>query len=241
MQRSKIMVVDDDADIRQALRVLLETENYEVSEADNGKMALELLDETVDLMILDIMMPEKDGLSTCREVREKYTFPILFLTAKTTENDKYMGFLSGGDDYLTKPFSKMEVLTRVSAMLRRYHVYQGKGSESKEKYICIKDLKIDRNVSRVFQGDKEIVLTNTEYDILVFMAKNPNRVFTLEELYEKIWGEPYHFSVNATVMVHIRNLRRKLNDTSQASRYIKNVWGKGYAIVDETNEKKLSE
>lgn len=171
MQGSKIMVVDDDADIRQALRVLLETENYEVSEADNGEMALELLDETVDLMILDIMMPEKDGLSTCREVREKYTFPILFLTAKTTENDKYVGFLSGGDDYLTKPFSKMEVLTRVSAMLRRYHVYQGKGSESKEKYICIKDLKIDRNVSRVFQGDKEIVLTNTEYDILVFMAK----------------------------------------------------------------------
>ena len=239
MQRSKIMVVDDDADIRQALRTLLEMENYEVTEADNGKTALELLDETVDLMILDIMMPEKDGISTCREIREQYTFPILFLTAKTTEYDKYVGFSSGGDDYLIKPFSKTEVLARISAMLRRYHVYQGKRTE--QKYIYIQDLKIDKNMSRVFQGDKEIILTNTEYDILVLLSKNPNKIFTLEELYENIWKEPYYFSVNATVMVHIRNLRKKLQDTSQASKYIKNIWGKGYSIIDETNEKKLSE
>lgn len=239
MQRSKIMVVDDDADIRQALRVLLETEDYEVIEADNGKTALELLDETIDLMILDIMMPKKDGVTTCKEIRKQYTFPILFLTAKTTEYDKYVGLSSGGDDYLTKPFSKMEVLARVSAMLRRYHVYQGKGTE--QKYIYIQDLKIDKNMSRVFQGEKEIILTNTEYDILVLLSKNPNKIFTLEELYESIWNEPYYFSANATVMVHIRNLRKKLQDTSQASRYIKNIWGKGYSIIDETNEKKLSE
>lgn len=239
MQRSKIMVVDDDADIRQALRVLLETEDYEVIEADNGKTALELLDETIDLMILDIMMPKKDGVTTCKEIREQYTFPILFLTAKTTEYDKYVGLYSGGDDYLTKPFSKMEVLARVSAMLRRYHVYQGKGTE--QKYIYIQDLKIDKNMSRVFQGEKEIILTNTEYDILVLLSKNPNKIFTLEELYESIWNEPYYFSANATVMVHIRNLRKKLQDTSQASKYIKNIWGKGYSIIDETNEKKLSE
>lgn len=236
MQRSKIMVVDDDADIRQALRVLLKTEDYEVIEADNGKTALELLDETIDLMILDIMMPKKDGVTTCKEIREQYTFPILFLTAKTTEYDKYVGLYSGGDDYLTKPFSKMEVLARVSAMLRRYHVYQGKGTE--QKYIYIQDLKIDKNMSRVFQGEKEIILTNTEYDILVLLSKNPNKIFTLEELYESIWNEPYYFSANATVMVHIRNLRKKLQDTSQASRYIKNIWGKGYSIIDETNEKK---
>lgn len=239
MQRSKIMVVDDDADIRQALRVLLETEDYEVIEADNGKTALELLDETIDLMILDIMMPKKDGVTTCKEIRKQYTFPILFLTAKTTEYDKYVGLSSGGDDYLTKPFSKMEVLARVSAMLRRYHVYQGKGTE--QKYIYIQDLKIDKNMSRVFQGEKEIILTNTEYDILVLLSKNPNKIFTLEELYESIWNEPYYFSANATVMVHIRNLRKKLQDTSQASKYIKNIWGKGYSIIDETNEKKLSE
>lgn len=236
MQRSKIMVVDDDADIRQALRVLLETEDYEVIEADNGKTALELLDETIDLMILDIMMPKKDGVTTCKEIRKQYTFPILFLTAKTTEYDKYVGLSSGGDDYLTKPFSKMEVLARVSAMLRRYHVYQGKGTE--QKYIYIQDLKIDKNMSRVFQGEKEIILTNTEYDILVLLSKNPNKIFTLEELYESIWNEPYYFSANATVMVHIRNLRKKLQDTSQASKYIKNIWGKGYSIIDETNEKK---
>lgn len=236
MQRSKIMVVDDDADIRQALRVLLKTEDYEVIEADNGKTALELLDETIDLMILDIMMPKKDGVTTCKEIRKQYAFPILFLTAKTTEYDKYVGLSSGGDDYLTKPFSKMEVLARVSAMLRRYHVYQGKGTE--QKYIYIQDLKIDKNMSRVFQGEKEIILTNTEYDILVLLSKNPNKIFTLEELYESIWNEPYYFSANATVMVHIRNLRKKLQDTSQASRYIKNIWGKGYSIIDETNEKK---
>lgn len=230
------MVVDDDADIRQALRVLLETEDYEVIEADNGKTALELLDETIDLMILDIMMPKKDGVTTCKEIRKQYTFPILFLTAKTTEYDKYVGLSSGGDDYLTKPFSKMEVLARVSAMLRRYHVYQGKGTE--QKYIYIQDLKIDKNMSRVFQGEKEIILTNTEYDILVLLSKNPNKIFTLEELYESIWNEPYYFSANATVMVHIRNLRKKLQDTSQASKYIKNIWGKGYSIIDETNEKK---
>ncbi len=238
MRRSKIMVVDDDADIRQALRVLLEKENYEVEEADNGETALELLDETVDLMILDIMMPGKDGLATCKKVRETYTFPILFLTAKTTENDKYMGFSSGGDDYLTKPFSQIEILSRISAMLRRYCIYQGKRVE--ENYICIKDLRIDKTVSCVYQGEREILLTNTEYELLLFMAKNPNKVFTLEELYENIWNEPYHFSVNATVMVHIRNLRRKLHDTSQASKYIKNIWGKGYAITDERNEKKVS-
>lgn len=230
------MVVDDDADIRQALRVLLKTEDYEVIEADNGKTALELLDETIDLMILDIMMPKKDGVTTCKEIRKQYAFPILFLTAKTTEYDKYVGLSSGGDDYLTKPFSKMEVLARVSAMLRRYHVYQGKGTE--QKYIYIQDLKIDKNMSRVFQGEKEIILTNTEYDILVLLSKNPNKIFTLEELYESIWNEPYYFSANATVMVHIRNLRKKLQDTSQASRYIKNIWGKGYSIIDETNEKK---
>lgn len=241
MQRSKIMVVDDDADIRQALRVLLEKENYDVVEADNGKRALELLDGTVDLMILDMMMPKKDGLATCEEVRKTYTFPILFLTAKTTENDKYMGFSSGADDYLTKPFSQTEILARISAMLRRYYIYQGKGVEQKENYICIKDLKIDKTVSRVYQGEKEIILTGTEYELLLFMAKHLNKVFTLEELYENIWNEPYHFSVNATVMVHIRNLRRKLNDTSQASKYIKNIWGKGYAIIDEGNEKKISE
>lgn len=235
------MVVDDDADIRQALRVLLETENYEVEEADNGETALELLDETVDLMILDMMMPEKDGLATCKEVRKTYTFPILFLTAKTTENDKYMGFSSGGDDYLTKPFSQMEILARISAMLRRYCIYQGKRVEEKENYIYIKDLRIDKNVSCVYQGEREIILTSTEYELLLFMAKHPNKVFTLEELYENIWNEPYHFSVNATVMVHIRNLRRKLNDTSQASKYIKNIWGKGYAIIDEGNEKNVSE
>lgn len=241
MRKSKIMVVDDDADIRQALRVLLETENYEVIEADNGKTALNLLDETVDLMILDMMMPEKDGLSTCEEVRKTYTFPILFLTAKTTETDKYMGFSSGGDDYMTKPFSKVEMLARVSAMLRRYCIYQGKGDGQKENYICIKDLQIDKHTACVYQGEREIILTGTEYELLLFMAKHPNKVFTLEELYENIWDEPYHFSVNATVMVHIRNLRRKLNDTSQASKYIKNIWGKGYAIIDEGNEKKVSE
>lgn len=232
MDKHKILVADDDNDIRNVLKEILEKENYIVVVVSDGKRALEVLNDSFDLVILDIMMPVKDGIETCIAIRENYAIPILFLTAKSTEYDKYIGLSIGGDDYVLKPFSKMEFLARISAILRRYHVYQGKNVRYSDDYIFVKDLKIDRNTSRVLKEEKEIALTNIEYHILLLLAQNPNKIFSLENLYESIWDESYDYSVNTTIMVHIKNLRRKLGDSSQASKYIKNIWGRGYCIEE---------
>lgn len=232
MDQQKILVVDDDSDICDALKELLEKENYIVVEAADGKNVLKVLDDSFDLIILDIMMPEKDGIKTCISIREYYAIPILFLTAKATEYDKYIGLSVGGDDYVAKPFSKMELMARISALLRRYHVYQGKSVQHSDGYIFVRDLKIDKNTARVLKEEEEIALTNIEYHILLLLAQNPNKIFTLENLYESVWNEEYDYSVNTTIMVHIKNLRRKLGDSSQASMYIKNIWGRGYCIEE---------
>lgn len=235
MSRYKILVVDDDAEIRDVVLKLLENENYEVVGAVDGEQALQILDDSFDLIILDVMMPKKDGISTCIDIREKFIIPILFLTAKNTEYDKYVGLSIGGDDYLEKPFSRVELLARISSLLRRYRVYQREEGEKKisDHYICVRDLKIDKATSRVFQNDREILLTNMEYKLLLLFAKNPNQIFTLEMIYETIWEENYNYSMNSLIMVHIRNLRKKLGDTPQTAKYIKNIWGRGYCIEDE--------
>ena len=233
MERYKILVVDDEEEIRSAVTELLEHENYEVVTTASGNQALEMIDDTFDLMILDVMMPDKDGISTCIDVRTKYVIPILFLTAKNTEYDKCVGLSVGGDDYLEKPFSKIELLARVSSLLRRYRVYQQKSPVKTDRWIQRKDLKIDQESTRVFKGENEIFLTNTEYKLLLLLAKNPNKIFTLEMIYEQAWQEKYEYSVNASVMVHIRNLRKKIGDTIPEGRYIKNIWGRGYCIEDE--------
>lgn len=233
MEKHKILVVDDDDSIRTALKELLKTNSYLVVDVSDGKSALRVLDQTFDLIILDVMMPEKDGLSTCLDIREQYTIPILFLTAKITEYEKFMGFSVGGDDYLEKPFSRIELLARISSLLRRYHVYQGcgdKDDKTAQDYIYIKDLKINKHTARVCKGEQEIALTNTEYQILLLLTENKNRIFTLENLYEKIWDEMYDCSANPTILVHIKNLRKKLGDSSHQAKYIKNIWGRGYCI-----------
>ena len=233
MERYKILVVDDEEEIRSAVTELLEHENYEVVSAANGNRALEMIDDTFDLIILDVMMPDKDGISMCIDIRKKYVIPILFLTAKNTEYDKCVGFSVGGDDYLEKPFSKIELLARVSSLLRRYRVYQQKSPAKTDRLIRRKDLKIDQESTRVFKGENEIFLTNTEYKLLLLLVKNPNKIFTLEMIYEQVWQEAYDYSVNASIMVHIRNLRKKLGDTTQGGKYIQNIWGRGYCIEDE--------
>ena len=233
MERYKILVVDDEEEIRSAVTELLEHENYEVVSAANGNRALEMIDDTFDLIILDVMMPDKDGISMCIDIRKKYVIPILFLTAKNTEYDKCVGLSVGGDDYLEKPFSKIELLARVSSLLRRYRVYQQKSPAKTDRFIRRKDLKIDQESTRVFKGENEIFLTNTEYKLLLLLVKNPNKIFTLEMIYEQVWQETYDYSVNASIMVHIRNLRKKLGDTIQGGKYIKNIWGRGYCIEDE--------
>lgn len=230
----KILVVDDEEEIRNAVVSLLRKEQYVAIGVSNGKEALKILDQSFSLIILDIMMPDKDGISTCIDIREKYFIPVLFLTAKNTEHDKYIGFSVGGDDYLAKPFSRIELLARVASLLRRYHVYQTYDMKNeKEDYIIIKDLKLDKHTARVFKDNQEIVLTNMEYKILQMFVQNPNKIFTLEMIYENVWNEKYDYSVNACIMVHIKNLRKKLGDTPQGAKYIKNIWGRGYCIENE--------
>ncbi|URZ18639.1 response regulator transcription factor [Clostridium felsineum] len=225
-----ILIADDNKEIREIVCVLLNSEGYNVIEAVDGEDAVIKVDDTIDLIILDVMMPIKSGFKACVEIREKTKAPILLLTAKTQDSDKYIGFSSGCDDYLSKPFSYTELVSRVKALLRRYYVYKGKETVSFSEDINIDGLIIKTTSNEVLVDDKEIVLTETEYKILLLMAHNPKKVFSAQNLYESVWEEPYFYSCNNTIMVHIRNLRRKLEKNPQEPKYIKTVWGKGYRI-----------
>lgn len=225
--KEKIMIVDDHEEIREVIQVLLSNEGYQIIEAQNGKEALELLDETIDLIILDVMMPEMNGYQVCLLVREKTNAPILFLTAKGQESDKTLGFSSGGDDYLTKPFSYNELNARVKALLRRYHVYQGKERHEENTIQIIGDLEINQSKKEVRRQGKKLALTDLEYEILGYLLLNRKQVISASQLFEAIWHENYYYGANNTIMVHIRNLRKKIEQDPQI---IKTVWGKGYYI-----------
>lgn len=230
MESRTILVVDDDPEIREVLRLLLTGEGYRVIEADSGDTALELLNSSVDLVILDVMMPGLNGYAACAEMRKNSAVPILFLTAKAQDSDKSMGFSVGGDDYLVKPFSYSELISRVKAMLRRYCVYGAKAAEQSNLIRCCGTIEIDPDQCLVRVNEEEVSLTSTEYGILYLLASHPKKIFTVQNIYETVWEEPYFYSSNNTVMVHIRNLRRKLGDDPQNSRIIQTVWGKGYRI-----------
>lgn len=230
METRKILAVDDDPEIREVLQLLLTGEGYEVIEAADGDTALRLLDGTIDLVILDVMMPGSSGYAACAEIRKRSAVPVLFLTAKSQDSDKAMGFTVGGDDYLVKPFSYSELISRVKAMLRRYCVYGAKAPEHNQRISCCGNIEIDPDQCLVWQNDEEVTLTRTEYGILYLMASHPKKIFTVQNIYESVWEEPYLYTSNNTVMVHIGNLRRKLGDDPQNSRIIQTVWGKGYRI-----------
>lgn len=225
--KEKIMIVDDHEEIREVIQVLLSNEGYQVIEAQNGKEALELLDETIDLIILDVIMPEMNGYQVCLLAREKTNAPILFLTAKGQESDKTLGFSSGGDDYLTKPFSYNELNARVKALLRRYHVYQGKERHEENTIQIIGDLEINQSKKEVRRQGKKLALTDLEYEILGYLLLNRKQVISASQLFEAIWHENYYYGANNTIMVHIRNLRKKIEHDPHI---IKTVWGKGYYI-----------
>ena len=225
-----IMIADDDPDIREVVRILLESEGFRIVEAVDGDDAVSKIDPAIDLYILDVMMPGKSGYQVCRAIRAASTAPILFLTAKSQDGDKSMGFSSGGDDYLPKPFSYTELTARVKALLRRYYVYRGKESEESKEKIVIRDLVIDRQTCEVRLAGAEVQLTDIEYRMLLLMAENRRKVFSAQNLYESIWNEPDFYSCNNTIMVHIRNLRRKIEPDPDNPQYIKTVWGKGYRI-----------
>lgn len=230
MAKKKILFADDDQEIRAVVRVFLESEGYEVIEAVNGEEAVRLADDTLDLIILDVMMPGKNGVSACAEIRRTLTVPILFLSARTQDSDKTVGFGAGADDYLAKPFSYSELAARVKALIRRYHVYKGKETETSEGVLTVRGLSVDRSRNEVFMEGREILLTDLEYRILLLLISNRGKIFTIENIYESIWQEPFFYSANNTVMVHIRNLRRKLEQDPKNPSYVVNVWGKGYRV-----------
>ena len=230
MENKKILFADDDPEIREALRLLLQCEGYETEEASSGKELLSKLDASVDLVILDVMMPEMNGYAVCAEIRKRYTVPVLFLTAKSQDSDKTLGFSAGGDDYLVKPFSYNELMNRVKAILRRYYVYGAKTAETSCKIYCCGNIEIDTSRCQVKVGGEEVILTDIEYRILLLLASHQKRIYSTQSIYEIIWNEPYTYSSNNTVMVHIRNIRRKLGDDPQNCHTIRTVWGKGYRI-----------
>lgn len=231
METQTIMIVDDDTEIREGLRILLSGENYMIIEAANGQQALEQLSDTIDLVILDIMMPGLSGLHVCEEIRRRSPVPILFLTAKAQESDKLVGLIAGGDDYLTKPFSYAELIGRVKALLRRYCVYRGKaqaGAMSRDNMLSARGIRLSLDYNQVWVRGQEVELTDIEYRILRLLMQNPQRIFSTQNIYESVWGEPYFYISNGTVMVHIRKLRVKIEPDPQSPHYLKTVWGKGY-------------
>lgn len=225
MEINKILVVDDEAEIRKLISDTLKAENFQVVSADRGKKALEILDETVDLVILDIMMPEMNGIETCEKIREKSDVPVIFLTAKSAEHVRCEGFDVGADDFLSKPFSCRELVGRIKAILRRT------GSlKEKSNIVTVGELEINKSELTVKQEGKLIPLTDSEYRVLLLLAENPNRIFSSQMIYESIWNEIYDDSVKSIISTHISNIRKKLWQNSKEVEYIKNRVRQGYYI-----------
>ncbi|MCI3010475.1 response regulator transcription factor [Clostridium butyricum] len=217
-----ILIVDDDKEIRDLISLYLEADRFYTDKAADGVEALIKLEEKkYSLVILDIMMPKKDGIETIIEIRKKYKMPVIFLTAKSQEIDMINGLTLGADDYISKPFSSLELIARVKAQLRRYTILN---LNSDEKIIRVGDLVLNTEMHEVTVKGNEVRLTPTEYKILEVMCKNRNKVFTVEELYEFIWKEKYSVS-DTSIMVHITKLRRKIEKDSKNPEYIKTVWG----------------
>ncbi len=221
-----ILVADDDKEIREILGLLLSSEGYAVLTAEDGIQAAELASEDIDLYILDVNMPGQSGLLAASQIRKQYETPIIFLTAYSGESDKLLGFSVGADDYIVKPFSTAELLMRVRAILRRSISYR-EPTASKNQ-IIISDLTLDLDSQTAAKAGQTIALTYTEFQILRLLASNRKKVFSLENIYQSIWND--NAVGNDAIMVHIKNLRKKLGDNSRSPLYIKTAWGKGYYI-----------
>ena len=227
----KILVVDDEREIADLVELYLRNENYTVYKFYTADDALECIEETeLDLAILDIMLPGTNGLTICQKIREKYTYPVIMLTAKDTETDKITGLTLGADDYITKPFLPLELVARVKAQLRRYKKYSGSTLKNDSGIIVHAGLVIDINTHEALLNEKPLSLTPTEFSILRILCEHKGNVVSSEKLFHEIWGNEYFTKNNNTITVHIRNLREKLGDTMDNPKYIKTVWGVGYKI-----------
>lgn len=231
MKRETILLVDDEKEIVELLSIYLCNEGYRLLKAYDGMEALACLQkEEVDLIILDVMMPKMDGLVACMKIREERKMPIIILSAKNTDMDKISGLSIGADDYVGKPFNPLEIVARVKSQLRRYHAFnkdsKSLGNDSK---LSFEDLTIDTSKHEVHIDQQKIKLTPREFSILELLARHQGQVLSLEQIYDKVWNEPFLDGGN-TVMVHIRNLRDKIEVDSKRPRYIQTVWGVGYKL-----------
>lgn len=225
----KILIADDEADIRNLVKISLEENGYTVLSAQNGKEALDLLlSEDIHLAILDVMMPIMDGFNLLRKIREYNTIPVIMLTARTDDMDKVLGLGLGADDYLSKPFSVSELIARVGAQLRRSNEYLTPREKSVTT-VTYGNLSMDREKCCAFKDGKPIELGAKEYKLLLYFVENPERVFTKRQLYHAVWEEDFYYDDN-TIMVHISRIRSRIEDDPQKPKYLKTIRGIGYKL-----------
>ena len=232
MAETNILSVDDEQEIADLVEIYLVSDGYKVFKADNAQDGLDILDkEDIHLVLLDIMMPGMSGLEMCKKIRETNNIPIIMISAKSTDLDKILGLGTGADDYVAKPFNPLEVSARVKSQLRRYTQLNPNSNvhENVRNEISIRGLTINKDNHKVTVYDEEVKLTPIEFDILYLLASNPGKVFSTDEIFEKVWNEKV-YEANNTVMVHIRRLRGKMKEDERQDKIITTVWGVGYKI-----------
>ncbi|MEK3965899.1 MULTISPECIES: response regulator transcription factor [Paenibacillus] len=230
MHNATLLLVDDEAEIIKLMQIYLENEGYRLLTAKDGLEALEIINrEIIDLMVLDIMMPNMDGIEACIKIRETQKFPIIMLSAKGQELDKITGLSVGADDYVTKPFSPLELVARVKSQLRRTRNYMADLNAAKQDEIIIDGLVINSVTHEVSVDDQPVKLTPREFAILELLARNKGQVLSMEQIYAKVWKEQFLES-NNTLMVHIRKIREKIEENPRKPQYLKTVWGVGYKL-----------
>ena len=234
MEKYHVLIVEDDKEIRDGIEIYLKNQGYEVYKAADGQEGMDLIyKEKIHLAIVDVMMPKKDGIQMLMELRKDYDFPVIILSAKSEEVDKILGLNMGADDYVTKPFTPLELLARVNSQLRRYTMYQRRMTEKEswEHIYRIGGLELNKEKVELKVDGVPVKLTPMEYRILLLLMKHPGRVFSADEIYERVWNEK---AVNSdTIMVHVRNIREKIEINPKKPKYLKVVWGVGYKMENQ--------
>ena len=238
MAETNILIVDDEQEIADLVEIYLVSDGYKVFKANNAQDGLDILDkEDIHLVLLDIMMPGMSGLEMCKKIRETNNIPIIMISAKSTDLDKILGLGTGADDYVAKPFNPLEVSARVKSQLRRYTQLNPNSNvhENVKNEISIRGLTINKDNHKVTVYEEEVKLTPIEFDILYLLASNPGKVFSTDEIFEKVWNEKV-YEANNTVMVHIRRLRGKMKEDERQDKIITTVWGVGYKFEQQKND-----